>query len=469
MLSEVSPESERFWKRLVSLVREQRVIPIVGTDLTTFNDGQQDVTLDGWVIRHLPPDIVPPELRGAPGTTLNDLAYSLLRDRRTQQAFDDLYVLADEILRDDPPPLSPALEALASIREFSLFVSTTYDSQLTRALDLARFGGQPRTRALRYALGGGDDIPGRDSVHEFPIVYHLMGRSTAIPGECALTEEDTLEFLHALQSEQRRPRNLFNALHRSTLLILGSGFPDWVTRFFLRVTHPDRLIQVRGQVNVLAESRTKPEPALRAFIEHVAHHVRVHDAGAVEFTQELSARLASARSTQVALGDPATQPKGGVAAITPPPHAIFISYAREDLAAAERVVHALTARKLPVWFDKGALQAGDRYAERISDGIRRSALFVPLVSRRVLTADRRFFFREWNEAIDASKEFSRTFIVPCALDDVPRDATQIPRVFRELHMEPVSTDAGLERFASEVERQYERARQNMMGGASSGE
>ena len=52
-------------------------------DLTTFNDGQQDVTLDGWVIRHLPPDIVPPELRGAPGTTLNDLAYSLLRDRRT--------------------------------------------------------------------------------------------------------------------------------------------------------------------------------------------------------------------------------------------------------------------------------------------------------------------------------------------------------------------------------------------------
>ena len=49
-------------------------------------------------------------------------------------------------------PRAEPLKQLASITDFSLYLSTTFDDLLARAIDEVRFGGQPRTQRLAYSL-----------------------------------------------------------------------------------------------------------------------------------------------------------------------------------------------------------------------------------------------------------------------------------------------------------------------------
>ena len=44
-----------------------------------------------------------------------------------------------------------------------------------------------------------------------------------------------------------------------------------------------------------------------------------------------------------------------------PPNAIFLSYARDDAAAARRIAEALRGAGLEVWFDENELTGGDTW------------------------------------------------------------------------------------------------------------
>ena len=46
-------------------------------------------------------------------------------------------------------------------------------------------------------------------------------------------------------------------------------------------------------------------------------------------------------------------------AVTTPTGAVFLSYASEDAAAADRIATALRSAGIEVWFDKSELRGGD--------------------------------------------------------------------------------------------------------------
>ena len=46
-------------------------------------------------------------------------------------------------------------------------------------------------------------------------------------------------------------------------------------------------------------------------------------------------------------------------------HAIFISYAREDAVAADRIAEALRSHGLEVWFDQDELRGGEAWDQKI--------------------------------------------------------------------------------------------------------
>src|SRR5262249_19533148 len=127
-----------------------------------------------------------------------------------------------------------ALLKLAEIRPFQLFVTTTFDSCLARALNQTRFGGQPRTRVLSYSMEHQNDRYEPVRTAGAPTVYHLMGKLSVAPSY-AVTQWVVVEYFHALQSETRRPRLLFDELRDCSLLILGNSFEGWLARFFLRM------------------------------------------------------------------------------------------------------------------------------------------------------------------------------------------------------------------------------------------
>ena len=60
--------------------------------------------------------------------------------------------------------------------------------------------------------------------------------------------------------------------------------------------------------------------------------------------------------------------------------AVFLSYAREDGAAVQRIADALRAFGVEVWFDQNELRGGDTWDQKIRSQIRTCALFVPIVS-----------------------------------------------------------------------------------------
>ncbi len=60
--------------------------------------------------------------------------------------------------------------------------------------------------------------------------------------------------------------------------------------------------------------------------------------------------------------------------------AVFVSYASQDAAAANKICDALRAAGVEVWFDQDELTGGDAWDRKIRQQIKDCALFVPLIS-----------------------------------------------------------------------------------------
>src|SRR6185295_20157076 len=96
------------------------------------------------------------------------------------------------------------------------------------------------------------------------------------------------------------------------------------------------------------------------FLQQVSVRTRVYE-GAEQFVDELHRRWTARRShaQPIALGVAAQR-------FAPPERempegAVFISYAREDLAAVQKLKAGLDAAGIRTWFDLERLESGDDY------------------------------------------------------------------------------------------------------------
>src|ERR1022692_172362 len=64
------------------------------------------------------------------------------------------------------------------------------------------------------------------------------------------------------------------------------------------------------------------------------------------------------------------------------PRAVFISYARDDIAAAQRAAEALRSNGVEVWFDLNELRGGDAWDQKIRKQIKACTLFLPVIPGR---------------------------------------------------------------------------------------
>ena len=97
----------------------------------------------------------------------------------------------------------------------------------------------------------------------------------------AISDEDILEFICVLQSENFCPEKLFSELENNNLLLLGCGFSDWLERFFLRMAKRHRLSDPRSFVEVVADSRTPGDPNLVLFLQQVSSRTKIFRPGDV--------------------------------------------------------------------------------------------------------------------------------------------------------------------------------------------
>jgi len=120
--------------------------------------------------------------------------------------------------------------------------------------------------------------------------------------------------------------------------------------------------------------------------------------------------------------------------VTESSHAVFLSYASEDAAAAERICDALRAAGIEVWFDRSELRGGDAWDAAIRRHIKGCALFIPIISVNAHERTEGYFRLEWKLAVDRSHLMApdKPFLLPVAIDATPQSDQRIPDRFREL-------------------------------------
>lgn len=438
---------------LLMFIRDGLVIPIIGPELVTVDDGAgQQVPLYDYVARRLAEHFRLAERLGEK-YSLQDVVNAYSQDGRP---IENIYPRISAILAEKPFATPPALLKLARIREFRLFITTTFDSLMVQAVNEAR--GHARTQQIVYAgtrTRGGDLEPGWDGGTD-PIVFHLLGKASSAPNY-VVTEEDTLEFVYKLQADAPH-MHLFDELTSKHLLILGCSFPDWLARFFIRTAKRAQLSSRRAATELLADSRSQGDRNLALFLDNFSYSTRVFPGGATDFVNLLAERW----EAKYGPGE-----GGGLPQLAPPPPpqgempqgAVLISYASEDRAAAERLRTALE-QVTDVWLDRDDLVAGDDYDLQIRRSISRCSLFVPILSRNAAARLEGYFRGEWKQAVRRTDRMAEgvPFIIPVVIDDLPVNSEGVPEAFWACHATPLPGGEATPVFLTHVARQLRRVR-----------
>jgi len=264
-------------------------------------------------------------------------------------------------------------------------------------------------------------------------VYHLLGRLSASP-TYVISDEDMLEFVCALQSEHLTPEKLFHALEHNHLLVIGSDFSNWLARLFLRMTKRRRLSDPRDVGEILADSHTLRDVRLVSFLQQVSMRTRVFS-GAEEFVAELHRRWMARHGGAKAAAGSVAPMRFLPPAREMPENAVFISYAREDLPAVQKLKAGLEAAGITVWFDMDRLESGDDYDRKIRGNIARCSFFLPVISSVTQRRHEGYFRREWSYAVDRTRGMAdgAVFILPVCLDGTPESDAIVPEKFKALH------------------------------------
>jgi hypothetical protein len=405
------------WDLLLRNIDDGLVVPIVGRDLLTVNDGTGERLLYDVFADRLSESlgVVRQPAVGAEKNPLNAIAAQYILQGREP---DDIYSALAAINEKSQPGLlpSPALRQLASIAPFTTFVTTTFDGLLPAAVTAER-GRKPQVasfsaRARATAAGGG-------LLTDEPLVYYLFGRVSPRP-EYVVTDEDALEFVFQLHEARNQKDHFIHQLANKSLLMIGCSFPSWFVRFFLRLTRGRRLlIAERDTPAFIVDPDASADAGLRQFLNDFRTRTFIFSRYSAD---AFVAELASRRNLRAGDDWEPAMPAGGV----------FVSYASEDREQARAVVDALNARGLPAWFDTSELRSGDRWEAKINDAIDRAYAFVPIISKQAARSTLRVYRREWQEGIERSKLVSAddAFLFPIVVDDVDRESEAIPREIR---------------------------------------
>jgi hypothetical protein len=411
---------------LLDYIRDRKLVTVVGPDVTVVNVGSAEQTLSSLIGQRLAglfPLTVSPEM------TLDEAVTAFLRDHGREEVELQLYRVINNIIRELDAVPGNALRDLAAITDLRLFVSTTPDGLLARAMNEVRSRG--RTRELTAS----SNLPTSQQPSDEPepaatdtVVLSLFGRA-ASTRQYAIHEEDRLEWLRALvRDEASLPDWLTYRLRSQPMLFVGCEMPDWVGRFLLRMSSNTRL-SLGGKQFFVVGSSSAYEKSLSNFFDTycVKAQVQPLEMEPTAFVEKLRARWEEETQT------PSTSPAAVDISGSPCPDAskIFISYMHEDVQAARRLADVIK-QKLggEVWLDEQRLSPGDAWERDILTAIRRSVgLFVPIISTHTERAEESYVFKEWTEAVDRKLGIpKRRFIVPVIVDeDYEGDPSQYPQ------------------------------------------
>ncbi len=398
--------NERGWEKLLSEIDKGNVVPILGNELLRVRiDGEENLFND-FIIRKLSEKIDEEYTPQMDFEQLTCKSCMLKWDNIDSDPYYETYRLTKETDFD----IAPSVSKLLDIDKFQLVLTTTYDNICSKSFE--KKWGAGNFRRLSYEKRtNGQDI---DSLNQ-PVLYHMFGKADNEPHSFVLTEDDLLEFLHYWLNDSYKPKKVSNILREKYLLIIGCNYPNWLFRFFLHSMKFSTQTSSKSKGGMIADSNMDKD--LISFLSRL--DVQMYD-DADEFINELVERWNKYKSEKSE--NEQTEE-----------NEVFISYASEDIETATSIADSFRSMGVSVWFDKRSLEPADEYAEKIKKNIQKCKAFVPVLSKNVLTNNKRFFKREWTWGIDQSEWINPApFIFPITIDGVDIQNELIPQKFSSL-------------------------------------
>lgn len=427
---------ENFWHSLLDKIQDGRIIPVIGPDLI-------EVEVDGRMASlqsHLAHRLAAMAGLDSSATDGNAALFDVVSRAHRADREADYHGQINRLLREfGKPKLPSALASLARITDFKLYLTLGFDGLLTRAIAEERDEVDHDIRHLAYAPNQQrTDLPAPLADMREPLVYSLFGKSCTAP-EFVICDDDLLEWVTALQDPDNRPPLLFDALRTNHLLFIGCDLPDWLLRFFIRLTRENRISLSRANETLIG-SQEQVNGSLVSFLDRFSPKTTVLDMAPRDFVAELERRWLE-RHRQLSVDDELNVIPEDIR-----PGGVFLSYASEDVDAASHLQQTMQERQIDTWFDARRLLSGAHYDEVISRNIGRCGVMLPVISRAALARlehwrthdgfqpDKKpYFLREWELAL-SRKQFQpkAMVILPVRIDDADLDSSLLPEALREL-------------------------------------
>lgn len=428
----MSAEDE-FWRYLFDRTGLRNVVTVTGPDLSI-------VTVDG--VEETLSAIIGPRLAERLGLdipvetpSMADTAAAYLRQLGRGDEIEPLYWGIADITKELSPKPGRALNDLAAITDLRYFVNTTPDDLLVQAIRTARGAAthvvispnQSSEQQVRQASAIDDPAA---------VVVNLFGQANETAGQFAVHEEDRLEWLHWLLSDRTR---IPPQLKDQPVLFIGCEMPDWLGRFFLRMSTNERLFDARKEFFFVGPSASHEE-SLTQFCQTYFGRAKVRrlEMPADEFVGKLRARWEQRNRPQQV--PPPSAPTTTTDQALPGPDSIFLSYMHEDKNAVQTLRDAIKANVLgvDVWMDEQRLKPGVKWDEEIRRAISRDVmLFIAVISANTESTREGYVFDEWATAFERARSIpAGTFIVPVIIDDTgtvtPNNLTKFRADFQKL-------------------------------------
>lgn len=475
-------DDDLLWGDLLDYIEEGSVVPVLGRDLleldrTDASGKTETVLLYRIIAEELARALNLPAVEADALSGSNPLGAVASQFLVQGGSYNEIYrklpavfqrvVTSDsatgvvKLVHDGAEVRLQAYRKLASILDFRVFVTTTCDPLLGDCMAAVR---KVVPKVMSYAPGDQKAIQElvdfqvgdtRDRTRlklaglEQPIVVHILGQLSSTP-KYVVTEEDAFEFVYSLQ--ETRPEGLFDLLSQMRLLIIGCRFPSWLVRFFLRSTRRKRLLQsTHDRSDFIVDYAASEDASLVQFLRNFKTQTEIFTHyRPTEFVDELEKRWQQRRDKRV------VQTSGAFA-----PCAMFVSYASENLAIAQRIADQLRSANLPVWFDRDSLAPGNDWSQKIRRNIENAGAIVPIVSRAAESSGIREFREEWKVALEVKRRLpaNEDFIYPVVIDDVDRRSEKIDERIRAINWESLPADYTLPVTFIETLRQAYRAAQ----------
>ena len=381
------------------------------------------------------------------------LVAELFLDRCTRADLEievcDFYKQALHDLKHNRVP-DPTFESLASL-PFRLYVSSRHDLVLEHYL-------KPRGPVSKcYTLRGDAQLTlGEVGRVERPLVYHLLG-SISEPASLVLTESDLLDLIRSIASDDPPlPKDLANEFGSNSFLFIGCGLHTYYSRVLLHLLKLSRSQQrsfALESIPVNDDTDTFQVEYRRGvwFYEVGYKTLKVIDSDEQKFITELRRRWEA-------------EPEDGKGPAPPvPPPAVrpvvFLSYVKEDVDDALRLMAALDRHGVDTWLDTFRLIGGDQWPNSIADAILKDVhFFIVLLSEHLDDGVETYVHTEITTALERrSRRGALKFIYPISVADNYHRLDALDRAQLQVqYLKDLNAD--IARLVEDIQKQFARYR-----------